>query len=153
MFQLHSMRIVTLAGLGMLLVLLGDAWAGEDLKADAAAKLEVRMLEVMDTGVAPGPGERSDMLYRMEVISVLRSSVRVRPGDSILVRSYALSQDALDAGGVAPKVPAPGWLGVAYLNPDRKAGGSDAGRQFAVAAAGESFEDIPPGPPAIRWTQ
>jgi hypothetical protein len=89
----------------------------------------------------------------MEVISVLRSSSRVKPGDSIVVRSYALSQDALNTGGVGPKVLVPGWLGVAYLNPETRAGGPDAGRQFAVAAGDNSFEDIPPGPPAIRWTQ
>jgi hypothetical protein len=92
----------------------------------------------------------------MEVISVLRSTSRVKPGDTIVVRSDALSKDALERGVVAPDVPAllaPGWLGVAYLKPDPKAGGPEARLQFAIAANGASFEDIPPGPPSLRWTE
>jgi hypothetical protein len=150
MFKVHSIRIATLAALGGLLVLWGGAWAGEELKADAAAQLEVRVLEAQ---VPPEQGERYDVLYRMEVISVLRSTSRVTPGDTIVVRGYAVSQEALDRGVVGPKVLAPGWLGVAYLNPAPKAGGPDAGRQFVIAADGDSFEDIPPGPPSLRWTE
>lgn len=150
MFQVHSIRITTIAALGILLVLWGNAQAGQDLKAGAAAKLEVRVLEAQ---VPAEQGERYDVVYRMEVISVLRSKARVKPGDIIAVRSYALSREALDMGVVAPKVLAPGWLGVAYLNPDPKAGGPEARLRFAIAANGDSFEDIPPGPPSLRWIQ
>ncbi len=153
MFQFYSIRLATLAALGVLLVLWGSAQAGEELKTGAASKLEVRVLEVLDAQVPPQQVERTDVLYRMEVISVLRSTVRVKPGDTILVRSYALSQEALNSGLVEPKLLTPGWLGVAYLKPDPKAGGAEAGRQFTIAANGESFEDIPPGPPSIRWTE
>jgi hypothetical protein len=150
MFQVHSIRIATVAALGALLILSGMAPAGQELKEAAAAALEVRVLEAQ---VPAGEGERSDVLYRMEVISVLRSASPVEPGDTITVRSYALSQEALDRGVVGPQVLAPGWLGVAYLNPDPEAGGPDAGRRFTIAAEGDSFEDIPPGPPSLRWTE
>ncbi|QVL51042.1 MAG: hypothetical protein KFB96_11910 [Thiocapsa sp.] len=150
MFQVHSIRIATVAALGVLLVLSGTAPAGQALKESAAAELEVRVLEAQ----MPTPqGEHSDVLYRMEVISVLRSASPVTPGDSITVRSYALSQEARDRGVVGPKILAPGWLGIAYLNPDPETGGPDSGRQFTIAADGDSFEDIPPGPPSLRWTE
>jgi len=139
MFQVHSIRIATVAALGVLLVLWGDARAAQEPKAGAAEALEVQVLEAQ---MPPGQGERSEVLYRMEVLSVLRSSPsRVKPGDTIVVRSYASSQDAL----------APGWIGVAYLNPDPKAGGPEARRQF-IAADGDSLVANPPGPPALRWT-
>ncbi|MBK1720137.1 hypothetical protein [Thiocystis violacea] len=153
MFQVYSIRIATVAALGVLLILWGAAQAGPEMKEDAATALEVRVLEAR---VSPGAGERDEVLYRMEVISVLRSSVRVKPGDTILVRSYALSQEALGQGVEGPRAPAllaQGWMGVAYLNPDPKAGGSEAGQPFVIAADGDSFEDIPQGPPSLRWTQ
>jgi hypothetical protein len=153
MFKVPSIRITTIAALGVLLVLWGNVQAGQDLKAGAPTKLEVRVLEAQ---VPPGQGERYDVIYRMEVISVLRSRSRVEPGDTIVVRSYALSKEAMERGVVAPDVPAllaPGWLGIAYLNPDPKAGGPNAGLQFAIAANGDSFEDIPPGPPSLKWTE
>jgi hypothetical protein len=153
MFKVHSIRITTIAALGVLLALWGNAQAGQDPKAGAATKLEVRVLEAQ---VPPGQGERYDVFYRMDVISVLRSISRVEPGDTIVVRSYALSKEALERGVLAPDVPAllaPGWLGVAYLKPDPKAGGTEARLQFTIAANGDSFEDIPPGPPSLRWTE
>jgi hypothetical protein len=138
MFQVHLIRIATIAALGVLLVLWGDARAVQEPKAGAAEALEVQVLEAQ---VPPGQGERHEVLYRMEVISVLRSASRVKPGDTISVRSSALSNETL----------APGWIGVAYLNPDRKAGGPEARRQF-IADHGDSFEDVPPGPPSLRFT-
>ncbi|NEX19948.1 hypothetical protein G3480_06415 [Thiorhodococcus mannitoliphagus] len=153
MFQIHSARIVTVAALCLFLLQSGHTWAGQDLKAGAAAALEVRVLEVQ---IPPGQGDRSEVLYRMEVISVLRSTVRVTPGDTIVVRAYAASKDALGEGSAGLKAPdllAAGWMGVAYLNPDPKASGPEAGRQFTIAAKGDSFEDIPQGPPSLRWTQ
>ncbi|WP_296805782.1 hypothetical protein [Thiocapsa sp.] len=150
MLQVHLIRIATVAALGVLLALSLSARAGQGLKDAAAAELEVRVLEAQ----APtGQGERSEVLYRMEVISVLRSTSPVQPGDTITVRSYALSQEALDRGVAGPQVLAPGWLGVAYLNPDPAAAGAEAGRQFAIAADGDSFKDIPPGPPSLKWTE
>ncbi|WP_201091528.1 hypothetical protein, partial [Thiocystis minor] len=137
MFQILSLRLATVAALGVLLVLWGDAQAGQALKADAASSLEVRVLEAQ---VSPGQGEYDEVLYRMEVISVLRSTSRVTPGDTIVVRAYTLSKEAMDRGSVGSTVPAllaPGWLGVAYLNPVPKSRG-----QFAIAANGDSFEDI-----------
>ncbi len=152
MFQVHSIRLVTVVALGVLLALWGSAWAAQELTAGAAA-LEVR---VLDAQVPPEPGERDEVLYRMEVISVLRSTVRVKPGDIIVVRADAMGQKAQDSELVESRAPArlaPGWLGVAYLDPDPKASGSEAGRQFVIAANGDSFEDIPEGPPSIRWTE
>jgi hypothetical protein len=67
-----------------LLVLSRNAEAGQDLKAGAAAKLEVRVLEAQ---VPTEQGERYDVVYHMEVISVLRSNSGVEPGDIIAVRS------------------------------------------------------------------
>ncbi|MBK5962571.1 hypothetical protein CCR95_00200 [Thiocystis minor] len=150
MFQVQSIRIATLAALGVLLVLWGDARAEQDRKEDAAAALEVKVLEAQ---VPREQGDRDEVIYRMEVISVLRSTAQVTPGDIIVVRADAVSQEARDRGVVGPAVLAPGWLGVAYLNPDPKAGGPEAHQQFTIAANGDSFEDIPPGPPAVKWTQ
>ena len=147
MFQIQSIRRATVAALGVLLVLWGAAQAGPERKADAAATLEVKVLEAQ---VSPGQGDRDEVLYRMEVISVLRSSVRVTPGDILVVRASAVSQEALDRGSLGPTVLAPGWLGVASLNPDPQASGPEAHRQFVIAA---NFEEIPPGPPAVKWTQ
>jgi hypothetical protein len=138
MFQVHSIRIATIAALGVLLVLWGDARAAQEPKAGAAEAFEVQVLEAQ---VPAGQGERYEVLYRMEVLSVLRATSRVKPGDTITVRSYALSKEAL----------APGWIGVAYLNPDPKAGGPEARRQF-IAEHGDSFADVPPGPPSLRFT-
>ena len=150
MFQVQSMRIATLAALGVLLVLWGGARAEQERQEDAAVTLEVKVLEVQ---VTPGQGERDAVLYRLEVISVLRSTAQVTPGDTLVVRADALSQEALDRGLVGPRILAPGWLGVASLNPDPKASGPEAHRQFTMAANGDSFEDLPPGPPAVKWTQ
>jgi hypothetical protein len=46
MFQGHSIRIATVVALGVLLALCGGARAGQELKAGAAAALEVRVLQV-----------------------------------------------------------------------------------------------------------
>ena len=138
MFKVHSIRIAAVATLGVLLVLWGDARAVQEPKAGAAETLEVKVLEAQ---VPPGQGERYEVLYRMEVLSVLRSSPsQLKPGDTIVVRSYASSKEAI----------APGWIGVAYLNPDPKAGGPEARRQF-IAADGESLVENTPGPPALRY--
>ncbi|HYN79438.1 MAG TPA: hypothetical protein VES73_16770 [Lamprocystis sp. (in: g-proteobacteria)] len=107
-------------------------------KAGATEALEGQVLEAQ---VPQGQGERHAVLYRMEVRSVLRSTSRVNPGDTITGRSHALGKEPL----------APGWIGVANLNPDPKAGGPEARRQF-IATQGDSFEDVPPGPTSLRFT-
>ena len=153
MFQVYSIRVATVAALGVLLLLGGTATARQEHQAGAAAALEVRVLEAQ---VSPGQGERHEVLYQMEVISVLRAASRLEPGETIVVRAYALSQAAQDRGLAGPKAPAllsPGWMGIAYLNPDPEASGPEARRQFTIAANGESFADIPPGPPSLRWTE
>jgi len=45
MFQVHSIRIATVAALGVLLVLWGDARAVQEPKVGAAEALEVQVLE------------------------------------------------------------------------------------------------------------
>jgi hypothetical protein len=155
MFQGHSIRIATVVALGVLLAVCGGARAGQELKAGAAAALEVRVLQVQ-TPPDPAPGERYDVFYRMEVISVQRSTSRVKPGDTIVVRSYALNKEALDIGVSGPKAPAllaPGWIGLAYLNPDPKDSGPEARWRFTIAANGDSFENLPPAPPSLIYTR
>ena len=138
MSQIDSMRIAGIAALGMLLVLWGAARAEQEPKAGAAERLEV---QVLDAQGSPEQGEGEEVLYRMEVLSVLRSSPsRVKPGDVIAVRSYGSSNETL----------APGWIGVVNLNPDPKASGPEAHRRY-VAAGGDAFQENPPGPPALRF--
>lgn len=153
MFQVHAMRVAAVAALGVLLLLGGVARAGQGHLAGAAAALEVRVLEAQ---VSPAEGERYEVLYQMEVISVLRATSRVEPGETIVVRAYALSAEAQARGLSEPSAPvllSPGWMGIAYLNPDPEASGPEARLQFTIAANGESFADIPPGPPSLRWTE
>lgn len=156
MLATRTVRYATIAALGAMLVLWAEARAVlppdavEGLKADAAEVLEVKVLEAQQ-----GQGERFEVRYRMEVLSVLRSASRVQAGETVTVRSYGLSNEALARGFVGPKVPAllaPGWVGTAYLNPDREASGPGANRQFAIAAYGDSFMEPSPGPPSLRWT-
>ncbi|MCK7581784.1 MAG: hypothetical protein MZV65_43285 [Chromatiales bacterium] len=141
MFQFDSIRIATIAVLGALSVLWGTAWADQSSPTRVAAKLEVKVLEApQQTGY--------EVFYRMEVISVLQSGIRVKPGDIIRVRSRIASQDALDQG-LKPR----GWIGTAYLNPDPRATGPEVRFQFVGAANGNSFEDLPPTPPSVRWIE
>jgi hypothetical protein len=44
-------------------------------------------------------------------------------------------------------------VGAAARHRSVAAGGPDARLQFIVAANGDSFEDIPPGPPSVSWTE
>ena len=152
------MRTTAIAVFGLLAILGGKVGAVlppdavEGLKANAQAVLEVRGIEVQ---TAADPAERFDVVYRMEVISVLRSTMRVESGEIIRVRSYGVSQALLDRGFVGPKIPAllePGWIGIAYLDPDPQVSGPDAGRQFTIAAHGDSFVEMQPGPPSLEYT-
>ncbi len=131
MCRTYSIRYATIAALalGLLIILWGQAWAAPD----AADVLEVK---VLDAQVQQGDGDRFDVSYRMEVLSVIRAASRVQPGETVVVRSYGQSTQALERG----------WMGTAYLNPDRKAGGPGGGRQFVLAAPGESLMDLPQHP-------
>jgi hypothetical protein len=93
-----SIRYATIAALGVLAILWGQAGAAPP--ADAAEVLEVKVLEAQ---VHQGQGERFDVLYRMEVLSVLRSASKVQPGETVTVRSYGPSKEARERGaGWAP---------------------------------------------------
>ncbi len=131
-----SIRYATIAALGVLAILWGQAGAAPP--PDAAEVIEVKVLEAQ---VHQGQGERFDVLYRMEVLSVLRSASRVQPGETVTVRSYGQSKEALERG----------WTGTAYLNRDPKASGP--GHQFVTAAQGESLVELPPGPPSATFTR
>jgi hypothetical protein len=133
-----SIRYATIAALGVLAILWGQTGAAPP--PDAAEVLEVKVLEAQ---VHQGQGERFDVLYRMEVLSVLRSASRVQPGETVTVRSYGQSKEALERG----------WTGTAYLNRDPKAAGSGTGRQFVIAAQDESLVELPPGPPSATFTR
>lgn len=141
MFKFNAIRIATIAALGALSVLWGAVRADQSPPTGAAAMLEVKVLEA-------SPQTGNEALYRMEVISVLQSSVRVKPGDSIRVRSRLAGPDAPDQS-LKPR----GWIGTAYLNSDPRATGSDARFQFVGAANGDSFAELPPTPPSVRWIE
>ncbi|SDX62642.1 hypothetical protein [Thiocapsa roseopersicina] len=151
-------RSTGIAAVGLLAILAGKVGAVlppdavEGLKANAQTVLEVKVIEAQS---AADTGERFVVVYRMEVVSVLRSTMRVEPGEIIRVRSYGVSQALLDRGFVGPKIPAllvPGWIGTAYLDSDPQASGADVERQFVIAAHGDSFVELPPGPPALQYS-
>ena len=133
-----AIRYATIAALAVLAILWGQAGAAPP--PDAAEVLEVKVLEAQ---VHQGQGERFDVLYRLEVLSVVRSASGVQPGETVTVRSYGQSKEALERG----------WTGTAYLNRDPKASSPGAGHQFVTAAQGESLVELPPGPPAATFTR
>ncbi|MBK1717171.1 hypothetical protein [Thiocystis violacea] len=151
MSSVHAWRIAP-AVFAALLLLCAHAWAQPASKTAAAAALEVRVLEAR---IRPGAGAREEAIYRMEVISVLRSSVRAKPGDIILVRAEAAPKEARPGGLEVSRIPhrlVPGWIGVAYLNPDSPPNDPAGQARFAVAD-GAGFEDIPQGPPSATWIE
>jgi hypothetical protein len=141
MFKFNAIRVTIIAALGALSVLWGAVWAESSPSKGAAATLEVKVLEVQ-------PSTGDEALYRMEVISVLQSSIRVKPGDIIRVRSRLAGPDVPDQS-FKPR----GWIGTAYLNPDPRATGPEAHFQFVGAANGDSFAELPPTPPSLRWIE
>jgi hypothetical protein len=55
---------------------------------------ETHEVQVLEAQVPPGQGERYAVLYRMEVLSVLRASPsRMEPGDTIAVRAASTPCD------------------------------------------------------------
>ena len=137
MSETCSIRYVTIVALGVLAILWGQAGA-EGLKPDAAEALQVKVLEAQ---VHQGEGGRFDVLYRMEVLSVFHSTAKVQPGETVTVRSYGPSKEALERG----------WIGTAYVNPDPKASGT--GHQFVIAAESGSLVERIPGPPSATFTR
>ena len=131
-----SIRYAAMASLGVLSILWVQAWAAPP--TDAAEVLEVKVLAAE---VQQGEGERSDVLYRMEVLSVLSSTSKVQPGETITVRSYGPGHETRQQG----------WMGTAYVNPDPKAPGAE--RQFVIAAESDSLVDLPPTPPSATFTR
>ena len=138
MSVMRSVRHSTAIALGILAILCAPAGAAPP--QDAAEVLEVK---VLDAQVQQGEGERVDILYRMEVLSVIRSTSQVQPGAVVTVRSYGPSTEALEQG----------WMGSAYVNPDTTASGSNAGRQFVIAAESDSLVNLPPAPPSLEYTR
>lgn len=152
MFQVRSSRITTAVACGLLLALWGSARAEQGLQSSASAAFEVRVLEAQ-TPPDTGQAERYPVTYRMEIMSVLRSKTRIKPGETIVVRSYGLNNASPDSGAKAPTRLSRGWMGVAYLAPDPSAAGPDAGLQYVVAAEGDSFADFDPAPPSATWIE
>jgi hypothetical protein len=142
MFQFHSFRLAT----AITMLVVGGAFASDALKADAPSVLEVKVVQVQ-APAEPAQGSRDEILYRMEVISVIRSNSGVKPGDTIVVRASTPE----DGAATAPMPLADGWMGTAYLRPDSTAGGTDGERQFSIAAEAASFEDMPPGEPSLIY--
>lgn len=154
MVQIPSRRAATGAICGGLLLLWGHAWAApSSLQTGAGTALEVR---VLDARVQPQSGQPDAVTYHMEVISVLRSRTRVKPGDTIVVHAEASRAPDQDAGVEAsgsPRRLTPGWMGVAYLDPIAQGGAGGGQAQFRLGAGGESFADIKQGPPSATWTE
>ena len=136
MFGTYSIRCATIAALGLLTILSGQAGAAPD----AADVLEVK---VLDAQVQQGEGGLFDVSYRMEVLSVIHAASRVQPGETITVRAYGQRNQALEQG----------WMGTAYLNLDRKVAGPGGGRQFVLAAPGEGLVKLPPASPSLTFTR
>ena len=62
--------------------------------SSVVATAELHEVQVPEAQVPPGKGKRYAVLYRMEVLSVLRASPsRVEPGDTIAVRAASTPCD------------------------------------------------------------
>ncbi|MBK1646216.1 hypothetical protein CKO25_16495 [Thiocapsa imhoffii] len=156
MLRIGSLPYPLIALLGVCVLLVGHVGAVlppdavEELKDKAQAVLEVKVLEV----IPDETGGRFAVHYRMNVLSVLRSTIRVKPGDIIEVRSDGIDKTLVDQGFVGPKIPElleQDWIGTAYLNLDPQASDSADAKQFVIAAYGDSFVTLPPGPPSLRY--
>jgi hypothetical protein len=153
MFQFESLRIARVLSVAALLGVVGGTFAGDPLTTDAPSVFEVKVTQVQ-TPAEPTPGTRYEIVYHMEIISVLRSRSGVKPGDTIEVRAYAVTGDATGDGSDTAKAPmllTDGWMGTAYLRPDSSAGDPAARGRFTVAAGADSFEGLPPGEPSLIY--
>ena len=137
MSMIRSIRYTTIVLLGVLAILWGGA--GTAQPPGAAEALAVKALAPQ---VDQGECERFDVLYRMEVLSVVRSASGVEAGETVTVRSYGQSKEAM----------ARGWVGTAHLIGDPKAAGTADARQFVVATESGSLVELPPGPPSATFT-
>lgn len=132
----RSIQYVIIAALSVFVILSGQVGAAPP--TDAAEVLEVK---VTDAAVQEAQEERSAVLYRMEVLSILRSPSKVQPGELITVRSDGPGEGGLERG----------WIGTAYVNPDPTAAG--IGRRFVLAADSGSLVEAPPAPPSMTFTR
>lgn len=128
-------RYAIIAAAVAMVALFGQAGAAPP--ADAAEVLEVKVLEA----VAEGQDGPADVLYHMEVLSIMSSPSGVEPGDVVTVR-MADSGDGVHE---------PGWIGTAYVIPDPTASGT--GRQFVVEPNSDGLVKAPPAPPSATWTR
>jgi len=112
--------------------------AGAAPPTGAAEVLEVKVLEA---AMAEGQDGSGDVLYRMEVLSIMSSPSGVQPGEVVTVR-IADSGDGVQE---------PGWIGTAYVIPDPTASGT--GRQFVVDPNSDGLVTPPPVPPSATFTR
>jgi hypothetical protein len=133
----RSIRYTTI----VLPVVLAILWCGVGA-AQPPGAAEVLEVKVLEAQVDQGEGERFDVLYRMEVLSVVRSASGVEAGETVTVRSYGQSKEAL----------ARGWVGTAHLIDDPKDAGTGGARQFVVATESGGLVELPPGPPSATFT-
>ncbi|ESQ13318.1 MAG TPA: hypothetical protein DDY14_00495 [Chromatiaceae bacterium] len=137
MHKIGSVRYTARAALAVFAIL----WiqAGAAPPTNAVEVLEVKVLEAL----APqNQGDDVDILYSMEVLSVIRSASGVQTGETIKVRSYGQGREPL----------ARGWAGTAYLNPDSEAADTDDQPRFVTAAQGEGLVEFPSVPASMTFT-
>jgi hypothetical protein len=128
-------RYAIIAAAVAVVALFGQAGAAPP--TDAAEVLEVKVLEA---SVAEGKDGSGDILYRMEVLSIMSSPSGVQPGEVVTVR-IADSGDGVHE---------PGWIGTAHVIPDPTASGT--GREFVVEPDSDGLVEAPPAPPSATWT-
>lgn len=131
----RSIPYATYAILGVLAILWGQAGVAQQEEAS-----DVFEVKVLDAQVSPGQGGLSDVLYQMEILSVIRSASKVEANETITVR----------AAGQSGRVLEPGWTGTAYLDPAPNSAATQ--RQFVVSSRGEGLVKLPPGPPSATST-
>ena len=133
---IHTTAIAALAALTLLFGLAG----AQEPEADAAEVLE---LKVLGSSAQPLPGNGFEVLYQMEVLSVLSSSSRLSTGETISVRTTSPVDEPLKTGSMV----------TGHLNPDPMASGPKGSRQFVTVSSGPGLVEIPPGPPSLTFTR
>ena len=114
--------------------------AAEDLKEHAG---EVLKVEILDVQTPTGKEDRFPVIYRARVLEVKRTGSEVKKGDEIRIRSYGLTEEAVQKGFVGPKIPellTAGWVGIAYLNQEPQE--DPKAKIYGIAAHGHSFEAV-----------
>ena len=108
----------------------------EKLKAGAQEKLKIKIVGVEKQDKGP----QLTVIFTAEVLAVERSATGLTPGAQITIQSYHWTRSY--AGPTNPPVLPKGWVGVAYLN-KAKGKAQGPGRNYTLAAYGESFEPSP----------